>query len=1404
MPISINKQTTLDLNGPILSFIQQPSSTSACTNSSVQFVGIATAYFPTQNPGNPAIPTGHISYKWYLDGYGELNDGNFNGTVITGSASTTLTLSGISSAVLFNNTQFFLRADYVPSAYSLSGLDVDAITSRSTGNAINEPKDSDVATLSVYPDIVITRQPENESVELSKPINSSGTVTHSFNNDIDVTLSLTYNGAIINVVPQSLNAIDYLISTSNNAKHYLIYTDIEYDNISVEPGDYAAGGKYDPGIYVARILKVDSKSYRIWFNRSNGYNTFISTFTVYLSNNKPAIQDFVGNFSTSATTTDSSQGEVSYQWQLNEVDLIDGINTIQIPKNNQDYSTNALLRLPLWNKNSGSSIDLTDLTNIPNTITNTNVSWISGGGKFYDGYAYFNGNSHLEISPASDFNFRLGDFTVESWVYFTQTGIKDIFSTGPYKSPIEYAPLQAKSSQNSSGPDNSYGWHTRTADSTSDPYGGRQLVIRWNGQTLYSGSSVSSGGITIGNYIYYPSTYRTPSQYGWSGPGGGDYNNAFDVYRESLLPSQFSIRKSSSEKLELLSGNSTIAVGGAFNLNTWHHIAVSRQNGLLRLFIDGTQVSTKDWNYEIGSSIPCMIGKTFGNENPMIGRIQDFQVYGICKYNSSFIPSTVAIVDKRLVLSLPLWDNGNGTLLLTDLSANKKAITSGSLWGGSPTWKSGIGKFYGGAAYFSGNSYLNVAGNSDFNFGTGDFTIECWVNFQSGSNPYPTGPYEVLINVGGGYYGDGGTWFAFVRNGYGGATFYIANVSGYASIGVVNDLKIGTWRHLAVSKEGSNVRFFVDGQYIGQRIDNSAYGGNADGYIGLEHATFHNQGYYFPFCYIQDINIYKGVSKYISNFTPTSTSIISNYSEYITVSSKVSGSKTPNLTISLQNVSQNILRAKISHPTACNSPLYSNSVQFNVVSPIDNGVIEIEAYQPNSSVAVLTEIDLKSSEYLINSTILDSDTICLYAKYRDLSVEMELFGAKGSDYANNSGGEGGYSKIRFTMKKNEEFILKGIKSKTALYLYRKAQLIACVGQGGSAGYYGNGGRGGGVGVSGENGYYKFGGSGGICIASGQLSGNGIFGSSSSTTLIYPEDSKATENIGGRTISCTKGSYWKQQGKTACSDLGDIKFRLSDGTEVSNSASISRGFKDGYSINQTAGINLTGKIAGGIGGNGATGGNGGIGGGGGGGGSGYTDTSVTVVNTSLGGNNSTETKVIFRLYEVPQDFYIDSAGRILILSAATAGKDPRKLSKTTGRVLPGTDSCIDDARWQNFIELAKTQNYRITATLDGRSTPVTKATDFNIRRMINSNYIPLRQSLTDWQYVAYSYPFYCLAWDENKIDPGYGSDYSILSWGGTTYYYGYYGQSSNSFFSQTTYSNTTANWWILPPGVPDFP
>ena len=120
-PLFPNVPTTLDLNGPELSFTTQPVGTSCSIASGIAtFTGIATASFPADQTSRNSN-TGVISYQWYKNSTA-LSDG----TNVIGSGTTTLTLSGLTSPT--DNAEVFLQADYVPSAYT-----------GSTPNAINEP-----------------------------------------------------------------------------------------------------------------------------------------------------------------------------------------------------------------------------------------------------------------------------------------------------------------------------------------------------------------------------------------------------------------------------------------------------------------------------------------------------------------------------------------------------------------------------------------------------------------------------------------------------------------------------------------------------------------------------------------------------------------------------------------------------------------------------------------------------------------------------------------------------------------------------------------------------------------------------------------------------------------------------------------------------------------------------------------------------------------------------------------------------------------------------------------------------------------------------------------------------------------------------------------------------------------
>jgi len=547
-----------------------------------------------------------------------------------------------------------------------------------------------------------------------------------------------------------------------------------------------------------------------------------------------------------------------------------------------------------------------------------------------------------------------------------------------------------------------------------------------------------------------------------------------------------------------------------------------------------------------------------------------------------------------------------------------------------------------------------------------------------------------------------------------------------------------------------------------------------------------------------------------------STSIVTK-----TITTTISGAKTPNLTINSEDAPVlGAIRCKITANDVQNSPTFSDEVDYGNTSV--RSIVKLEGYG-TSSTATLLEANLDDEEFTITSDNLDFDDICFYASEKDIELEIDMYGGKGIGFdeeggtnynagfrwsGGGDGAEGGYSRFNFTLKKNEEYILRGIKSNSALFLYRKASLIAAVGQGGNGGHYGDGGKGGGVNIAGESTTSSSGGqggTGGVLIAEGELGENGTFGSRGNPSTVYPEDSQASAKNPGQTIKCSKGVYWRDQGKSACEDLGSIKFRLSDGTEVTNSATIDRGFKAGYSINSTGGA---GDGDGAAGGHGATGGEG-HNSAGGGGGSGYSDGSINVTRTQLGGSSG-NARIGMRIYEAAIDdgFYTDDSGRILIMSC-TDTRDPNTLEIRTGKIFVGDNAVLDDARWQKFLDNARdgTKDWRLTATLNNSNTKLTNATEKNIYKMMNANQLTLRTSMArgwkDMSYVSSYAGRKALAWDETSGSSITGTDYSMMWWVFDGNGWGFYGWSSNPFFTPTIYGQKSVNYWILPPGVPDF-
>jgi len=362
----------------------------------------------------------------------------------------------------------------------------------------------------------------------------------------------------------------------------------------------------------------------------------------------------------------------------------------------------------------------------------------------------------------------------------------------------------------------------------------------------------------------------------------------------------------------------------------------------------------------------------------------------------------------------------------------------------------------------------------------------------------------------------------------------------------------------------------------------------------------------------------------------------------------ISGVNTPTLTLKSDWNGTQTVKCRVSHASATNSPVDSDTVTFAMIPGLGSQNIVVESID-NTSTAQVNTIDLSNGDYTIDTSSNwadqagQSNVVSLYAPNQDLKIQMDLYGGKGRGNVANPGGEGGYSRIEFTMEQNQEYVIAGLSTYiNAPFVYAGANLIAVVGGGGDGGKPGTGGPGGGVNISGESGFGLEGSQPGGKVV--PLGTNGKFGSNFKAPFLYPGDTQAGEDFmvgfteGGQTILNPKGIYWNQQGKSPSESLGTTQFRLGNGTIVSNTASITRGYKAGYNIIQTAGKNNAslGGIDSGWGrsGSGATSGPGGTGnnsgGGSAGGGSGYANTDVVTVKDARRGGSTGDAKVIVRV------------------------------------------------------------------------------------------------------------------------------------------------------------------------------
>lgn len=323
--------------------------------------------------------------------------------------------------------------------------------------------------------------------------------------------------------------------------------------------------------------------------------------------------------------------------------------------------------------------------------------------------------------------------------------------------------------------------------------------------------------------------------------------------------------------------NTTIA-GSTPSINTWYHVAITHDGSTIRVFIDGTLIHSYTDSSLVYFNYPSYIGSSFpeatGTAPPRY--IDDFRVVnGQCLYTSNFTPaerfySDTSVLDSSTTYTPELGstsDYGDGVVGSTEESLIiNSSFTDESNYAHTVTPYNTISISTEQAKFGTSSikkvdqyDYMTVVEeNGEFDFGTGDFTVEAWIiNNNSAAIACGGGPTN-------------GAWLF----GTYGAT---ADSLGWGRSFVAWDLSSATltwnnnqWYHVAASRSGGVLKLFRDGVQVASASNTTSYtlpnnvlvvGARQD----VSGTTSIGNGFTG---YLDGFKITKGVGLYTSNFTP--------------------------------------------------------------------------------------------------------------------------------------------------------------------------------------------------------------------------------------------------------------------------------------------------------------------------------------------------------------------------------------------------------------------------------------------------------------------------------------------------------------------------------------------------------
>jgi hypothetical protein len=397
-------------------------------------------------------------------------------------------------------------------------------------------------------------------------------------------------------------------------------------------------------------------------------------------------------------------------------------------------------------------------------------------------------------------------------------------------------------------------------------------------------TTFGAGDFTVECWVYMPVVTNTYSSgiIGTTNYNGIDRGWALDVVGASGYL-RFYLYNSSGTGVTL---NTTTVLPA----NQWTHLAAVRSGTTVTIYMNGASIASGTNATTDNFSAPIYIGTiatsfALGQSGySYAGYISNARiVVGTAVYTGTFTPQTSSLTATQSSGTNIAAITGTSTSLLTlqyrrgennhrfvdESGAKHLMLRAGNASQGtfspfSPAGWSGL---------FNGSSdFLSVAGNNIMNFGSSNWTVECWVylNALPTSDSWPAGYNStmVIIAVGTASASDGlgciiGQTKLIIQN----------NDSGLVSTSN-HGMVINRWYHLAYVRVSNTINFYVNGTALGAGVSYvGSVGTGGTTWIGTET----NQGAYFN-GYISNLRVVNGLAVYTGNFTVPITALTATQS----------------------------------------------------------------------------------------------------------------------------------------------------------------------------------------------------------------------------------------------------------------------------------------------------------------------------------------------------------------------------------------------------------------------------------------------------------------------------------------------------------------------------------------------